>query len=102
MYFAYNPTGETGAGTIALAPLDGGRPTTIVAIANANGVAVDSVNIYWTDFNENAVLAAPIAGGNPVTLASDQTNPYDIVLDDTSVYWTNYSSTGLIMKVAKP
>jgi hypothetical protein len=102
VYFGYNPTGETGAGTIALAPLDGGRPTTIVAIANANGVAVDSVNIYWTDFNENAVLAAPIAGGNPVTLASDQTNPYDIVLDDTSVYWTNYSSTGLIMKVAKP
>jgi hypothetical protein len=45
VYFGYNPTGETGAGTIALAPLDGGRPTTVVAIANANGVAVDSVNI---------------------------------------------------------
>jgi hypothetical protein len=57
----------------------GGNLVTVVPVANAYGVGVDSTNIYWTDFRLGAVLAAPLAGGVPVTLASGQTNPYDIV-----------------------
>ena len=75
---------------------------TVVPVANAYGVAVDSMNVYWSDFELGAVMSAPLAGGAAVTLASGQTRPYDIVLDDMAVYWTNNSNPGGVFKVAKP
>jgi hypothetical protein len=102
VYFSENPTGVLGAGTIGKAPRAGGDIATIVPVANANAVGVDGTHVYWTDFHLGAVMTAPLAGGAAVTLASGQTNPYDLVLDDTAVYWTNNSNPGGVFKVAKP
>jgi hypothetical protein len=102
VYFSENPTGVLGAGTIARAAPVGGNLVTVVPVANAYGVGVDSTNVYWTDFRLGAVMTAPLAGGVQVTLASGQTNPYDLAIDDTAVYWTNNSNPGGVFKVAKP
>ncbi len=103
VYYSDDLSGQFGAGSIFRAPLGGGTPVTLVPTANANAIAVDAVNIYWTDTALSAVMYAPLATGSPVgTLASGQTNPYDLVIDSTSVYWTNNSSPGAIVKIAKP
>ena len=65
------------------------------------GIAVDSQFVYWTNYDDNTVLKAPIAGGGTsYTLASGQNNPSAIAVDDKNVYWANQGN-GTILKVAK-
>ena len=33
-------------------------------------------------------MMVPLAGGDPVALASGQRSPYDIAIDGDSIYWT--------------
>ena len=61
-------------------------------------VAIDSVNVYWTDFNYGMVMAVPLAGGTPVTLAMGEA-PYGIATDGSSVYWSDWGN-GTVMKIA--
>ncbi len=61
---------------------------------NMSRFALDSSNIYWTDFGnvaanwtDGAVMTAPRAGGKTTTLASNQLMAHAIVVDDKNVYW---------------
>jgi hypothetical protein len=57
------------------------------------GITTDSTNVYWTTI-PGLVKAAPLSGGPPVTLASNQGSLSAIVNDGTGVYWTG--SEGLM------
>jgi hypothetical protein len=71
------------------------------ACAAGQSLTVDDTNVYWTDgFTTGSVVKVPIAGGAPVTLATDMGYPLGIAVDATSVYWVNITA-GAIMKVAK-
>ncbi|HEX8790716.1 MAG TPA: hypothetical protein VF765_07175 [Polyangiaceae bacterium] len=43
-------------------------------------------------------MKAPLAGGAPTTLASDQNQPFGIAVDESYVYWTEFGSRH-VMKV---
>lgn len=90
------------AGAVLEVALDGGALTTLAPDQDGpNFVALDSVNVYWTNYNDGTVMSMPLDGGRATTLASDQAGPQNVALDSTSVYWANYAG-GEIMKVAKP
>jgi hypothetical protein len=59
--------------------------------SNANGMAIDSTSVYWTDGN---VKKVSLDGGGVVTLASRQAGPLGIAVDSTAVYWTGEGETG--------
>jgi len=60
-------------------------------------VASDGANVYWTD-QPDAVMTAPIEGGNPARLATEQ-GPMGIALDAQNVYVT--TGAGKIVQVSK-
>ena len=62
------------------------------------GIAVDGVNVYWTDVSR--VMKVPIGGGVPVVVASGQQRATDIAVDATNIYWTD-TDAGRIVKAAK-
>ena len=94
-------TGSAGAASVAVdgtsvywagnavmkAHLDGSNPVTVSTTAGGY-LVVDSQNIYWTSPNSGEVLAAPIAGGTPITLASSSDEFfYGLAVDGTGIYW---------------
>jgi hypothetical protein len=60
------------------------------------GVGTDGSNVYWTiplisdPQSGGAVFRAPVSGGGPTTIASDQGFPWAVALDSRFVYWTNH------------
>jgi hypothetical protein len=73
-----------------------------------NGIAVDDVNVYWTNRGDGTVLSLPKtanAGDAPVTVASGQLAPGAIAADADFVYWVNEGSSsvpsGAIIKLPK-
>lgn len=77
---------RTGGGTAALIASNLFAP---------RGVAVDGDNVYWVNLEDDRVMMAPKAGGEPVVIATGQSGR-DIAVDATYVYWTN--TTGEVMK----
>jgi hypothetical protein len=74
-----------------------GGPPRLLARGNGPGnIAVDGVNVYWTNFADGSskatVMKVPIAGGAPTSLAAGLQSPSGIALDATSVYWTSNSA----------
>jgi hypothetical protein len=69
-------------------------------------IAIDSTNVYWTDDWAGTLMAVPLGGGAPTTLAEGD-DFGGIAVDETSVYWTNevglipelYPNGGTVMKV---
>jgi hypothetical protein len=55
------------------------------------GIAVDAVNVYWTNYGGGAVMQMPVSGGVPVALDHGQ-NPLGIASDAASVYWTDFGN----------
>jgi hypothetical protein len=84
--------------------ISGGQPHTLVHSPGSGyyGIAADGANVYWTSGTtpHGTVMKLAVAGGVPVTLASEQKAPNGIVVDDANVYWTNNSAGGAVMKVA--
>ena len=94
-------------GTVKSVPIGGGNISTIAQNQGApTGVAVDQVEdagqpfVYWTSYDNDAVLKAPIDGGTTFPLASMLNNPSAILVDSKSVYWAN-KGNGQISKVIK-
>jgi sugar lactone lactonase YvrE len=90
-------------------PLAGGTVTTLVSASGqyAYGMAVDTANVYWTNFGDGTVMKVPLGGGAATTLVSGQDSPVGVAVDATSVYWANYGcqsdggvcTSGSIMKL---
>ena len=54
------------------------------------GIAVDSTNVYWTDWGSGAVMKVPVAGGVPTTLATSLA-PFGITVNGGNVYWVDHA-----------
>ena len=89
-------------GTVFAVPVaakDGGASVTLAAEPDLPlYIAIDTNNVYWTDWTDGAVVAAPLSGGAPVTLAGGRTHPWGITVDATNVYWTDWGD-GTVMEV---
>lgn len=77
-------------------PLAGGAANLISKVTNPWGVLVDGDTLYVSsqpeycdDTKLGAVYAAPVSGGEPVQLASDQRCPSGLLADDDALYWVN-------------
>jgi hypothetical protein len=85
-------------------PLDGGTVTTIGSLAaNAapGDIRVDGANVYFTayEYGDGQVGRAPLDGGATATLASGQTDTFDLTTDATNVYFTNATTHGSVVMV---
>lgn len=103
---AYWANNVGGTGSIAKCAITGcgGVPTTIMPSDFPLGLGVDASGIYWVAGNASGVvLHCPLAGcgAGPQVLATNQNQPFSLVLDDRFVYWTN-SGDGRVMAIAKP
>lgn len=104
--------------SVASVPIHGGAVLVIAADQKRpTAIAIDGKNVYWTNparagsgsFKKTdpdygaTVVAAPLGGGIPRVLTSDQKYPEAIAVDAMSVYWTNLSlddrGAGAVMKV---
>ncbi len=100
---------DAGSAVMSL-PLNGGVPTTIVAVqGEVQGLAVDATHAYWTEVVSDAgaplpnsvVMSVALTGGTPTTIASGQVGAGVLAVDSTSVYWTTSdATTASVMKVA--
>jgi hypothetical protein len=105
VYWSYS------AGEVMQCSLAGGTTGTTIATGASvtgsdNGIpalAVDSTTVYWLNAvpSTGSVVAVPIGGGAPQTIAVNQNMPQSIAVDSSCVYWTNINA-GQVMKVAKP
>jgi sugar lactone lactonase YvrE len=98
-------------GSVEDVSVGGGMPTALATNQGSNNpswLVVDSTSVYWTSFGDEsastgAVLKVPLQGGQTISLAEDQTQPWAIAVDEADVYWTNVSedddSGGAIMAV---
>lgn len=76
-----------------------------ITLASSQGapdfIAVDSSNVYWTDFDEETVMQVPISGGSLVTVASGQRDPFGLAVNSSSVFWTGldlHTGNAVVMK----
>jgi hypothetical protein len=84
-----------GAYLVRTVALDGGAIGVVATAAGAElqSVATDDVNAYFTSYG--VVWKAPLpGGGEPIALASNQSDAVAIAVDDASVYWVNAASDG--------
>ena len=103
----YNPSGVASDGStvffgdglnVRSLPRGGGQ-STVLANSNPLRIAVDSANVYWTDFNAGAVRSVPKNSGTMNTLATGSNSPAGIVTDGSFVYWSELSNPGAVRKV---
>ena len=58
-------------------------------------LALDSAHLYWTDGQDNTVLAVAKGGGAPITLASGLENPGRLAVDVTGIYLVDALNTAI-------
>src|SRR5579884_1013885 len=89
---------EAGGGGCEVPP-DAGAVITVLAscLDTPGSIVVDASNVYWA--SAGGLMRAPIAGGQPVTLAAGPT--YGVAVDAQNVYWTE-STTNVGVVVATP
>jgi hypothetical protein len=95
--YAIPPVGE-----IMMVAATGGAPVTLASgPMYPSAIAVDDQAVYWFDGDTRTILSVPLAGGTPVTLASQQlAGP--MVSDGVRLYWINYNygyDSGDVMKM---
>jgi hypothetical protein len=94
---------QGGGAVVMKAPVAGGAPQPLVFdSAEAVGLAVDRVFVYYTQRSVGRVMRVPIAGGQAVALAAGLDSPLFLTTDGVSLYWTGgqTSGTGTVMKLA--
>lgn len=65
-------------------------PETLAAgLYMPGAIAVDDTNAYYSD--QTSVVAIPLAGGAPLSLAPGQGLPTSLALEDGRLYWTNFT-----------
>ncbi|WP_437923159.1 hypothetical protein WMF37_29495 [Sorangium sp. So ce291] len=79
-------------------PKSGGSTVLLHMTGQVHGMAVDSENVYWTQWGSD-IAKGPLTGGEPTLIAEDQPSPWEIAVDATHVYWINYDGT--VMKAPK-
>jgi hypothetical protein len=88
------------------AAVDGTSTKTIAGSQDlAVSLVVDSDGLFWLNTGSSGtVMMQSLNGGQPLVLASGQSNPGVVAVDAKAVYWTTYvpGRNGTIMKVAKP
>jgi hypothetical protein len=87
-------------------PTDAGldaAPDTGVATAPvvANGIAVDTNNVYATDPTHGEILSIPRGGGAPTVLSVGRDQPSVMTVDSSTVYWVD-GGTGDILSCVLP
>jgi len=101
--------GGTTVGSVVRVSSTGGTPTTLASgLAGPQRLAVDSANVYWTDYGDGSVMQCSVdgCGGTPLILASGQNLPTGVAIDATSVYWLTFGTAantytdGAVMKVS--
>ena len=75
-------------------PVAGGTTVDFATTTQAQYIAADGTNVYWSDqdLQGGSFVTAPAGGGTPTVLAMDLSNPGDIVVDATNVYFANSST----------
>jgi hypothetical protein len=94
------------SGTLKSVPVSGGAPVVLATgVGGIQGVTIDTSSVYFTSLVSSGtqlVQKVPLAGGTPLTIASDPYSPQvefrNVVVDSTSVYWLTESA---VMKVVK-
>jgi hypothetical protein len=66
-----------------------------------SSIAVDGMNVYWSVYNTDTVLACSICGcgEEPTAVASMQSGPTNLAVGGTNLYWSQ-RDTGMVMKCA--
>jgi hypothetical protein len=80
--------GDTQAATIKCQPFTSPQRVVVATGVHPLRIATDDTFVYWTDPAAGAVMKAPLTGGSPVTIASNENEPWDVAVDGTSVYFT--------------
>lgn len=102
LYFISNTPADGGtASSVMSAPKNGGAAKIIASgpVAFDDGpVAVDGTSVYWSHLADaaagvGAVVAAPLAGGSVVTVATGCTAHCAFAVDATSIYWAAADGT---------
>jgi hypothetical protein len=99
-----NNCGSCGHGCMG-AGCQGGTCLPVVLASGQNdpfGIAVDGMNIYWTNraFSSQgavgSVMKCPVGGcnGSPATIASGQASPGAIAINAMSIYWVDNPGIG--------
>lgn len=94
IYWMENSPGNPVAAIRSVAT-GGGSVMTIASgfASNTNSLAVDATSVYYATagalFNSDSLLAQPLAGGAPVTLATAIMTPLKLATDGAVVVWTD-------------
>lgn len=87
-------TSSSSGSTAGQSSSSSGGPGGVTVLASGQqgpfAVAVDGVNVYWTNYLGGTVMKCAVGGcgGSPTALATKQTYAMGLALDATSVYWT--------------
>jgi hypothetical protein len=72
---------------------------TLPAGSKPYGIAVDAVNVYWTNSGAGEVMQAKTDGSSPLKLATGEDSPRAVRVAGGFVYWVSYSIVGVLRKV---
>lgn len=75
--------------------------TLAVGQNDPSDLAVDELDLYWTNTGANQVVRVAKVGGTATIVASSQPSPLGIALDDTHVYWTQNTTPGAVVRAPK-
>jgi hypothetical protein len=101
---ALNPTDvffiRSNSGAVSRVSRLSGQVTVLASSESPSGIAVDSNNVYWTDFAEMSITKVSVDADTPVVLATSRLAPHAVTVDSTHVYWSSpIYPDGLIGKV---